>query len=196
MSNKVKFGLKNLYIASVTVGANNAITFGEPVSWPGSVSLTMDPQGESNPFYADDSKFYVSTSNDGYEVTLETALVPDWFLEDYLGQSKDSVGNLIEQNTDHPAYFAALFEFTGDQKAIRHCLFYCQAARPTQEAETKGESAEVKTEEITFTAMALPGTNIIKKKSTDDTTTEAYNSWYQTVTTPSFATAGIPQQGE
>ena len=156
----------------------------------------MDPQGESNPFYADDSKFYVSTSNDGYEVTLETALVPDWFLEDYLGQSKDSVGNLIEQNTDHPAYFAALFEFTGDQKAIRHCLFYCQAARPTQEAETKGESAEVKTEEITFTAMALPGTNIIKKKSTDDTTTEAYNSWYQTVTTPSFATAGIPQQGE
>ena len=196
MSNKVKFGLKNLYIASVTVGANNAITFGEPVSWPGSVSLTMDPQGESNPFYADDSKFYVSTSNDGYEVTLETALVPDWFLEDYLGQSKDSVGNLIEQNTDHPAYFAALFEFTGDQKAIRHCQFYCQAARPTQEAETKGESAEVKTEEITFTAMALPGTNIIKKKSTDDTTTEAYNSWYQTVATPSFATAGIPQQGE
>ena len=196
MSNKVKFGLKNLYIASVTVGANNAITFGEPVAWPGSVSLTMDPQGESNPFYADDSKFYVSTSNDGYEVTLETALVPDWFLEDYLGQSKDSVGNLIEQNTDHPTYFAALFEFTGDQKAIRHCLFYCQAARPTQEAETKGESAEVKTEEITFTAMALPGTNIIKKKSTDDTTTEAYNSWYQTVTTPSLTVAGIPQQGE
>ena len=72
MSNKVKFGLKNLYIASVTVGEGNAITFGTPVSWPGSVSLTMDPQGESNPFYADDSKFYVSTSNDGYEVTVET----------------------------------------------------------------------------------------------------------------------------
>ena len=87
MSNKVKFGLKNLYIASVTVGEGNAITFGNPVSWPGSVSLTMDPQGESNPFYADDSKFYVSTSNDGYEVTLETALVPDWFLKDYLGHS-------------------------------------------------------------------------------------------------------------
>ena len=85
MSNKVKFGLKNLYIASVTVGEGNAITFGTPVSWPGSVSLTMDPQGESNPFYADDSKFYVSTSNDGYEVTVETALTPDWFSEQYLG---------------------------------------------------------------------------------------------------------------
>ena len=58
------------------------------------------------------------------------------------------------------------------------------------------QEIEVKTEEITFTAMALPGTDIIKKKSTDDTTTEAYNSWYQTVSTPSFATAVIPQEGE
>ena len=196
MSNKVKFGLKSLFIASVTEAANGEITFGTPRSWPGSVSLTMDPQGDTNAFYADDCKYYVTTSNDGYEVSLETALVPDWFTEEYLGETKDTDGNLVEQTTDSPSHFAALFEFTGDKKAIRHCLFYCQAARPTVEGETKGESAEVKTESISFTSMALPGTNIIKKKSTDDTTTEAYNSWYQTVSTPSFATAGIPQEGE
>ena len=186
MANKVKFGLKNLYIAPYSVSSQGAPTYGTPVAWPGTVSLSMEPQGESNAFYADDTKYYVATSNDGYEVTLETALVPDWFIKDYLGQTVDTVGNLIEQNTDTPAYFAALFEFTGDQKAIRHCLFYCQASRPTQEAETKGESAEVKTEEIKFTAMAIPGTDIIKKKSTDDTTSAAYEAWYTTVAVPTF----------
>ena len=190
MSNKVRFGLKSLYIASVTVGAQGAVTFGTPRAWPGSVKMTMDPQGDSESFYADDSKYYVSTANDGYEVTLETALVPDWFLEEYLGMTQDTEGNLVEQTTDTPAHFAALFEFTGDEKAIRHCLYYCQAARPTQEAETKGESAEVKTEEITFTAMAIPGTDIIKKKSTDDTTSAAYAAWYTTVSTPSFPASG------
>jgi len=196
MANKVKFGLKNLYVAAVTEG-ESGVTFEAPTSWPGSVSITMEPQGESNAFYADDSKFYVANSNDGYEITLETALVPDWFLSAYLGQSTDTEGNLVEKTTDTPAYFAMLFEFTGDQKAIRHCLYYCQAARPTQEAETKGESAEVKTEEITITAMALPGTDIIKKKSTTDTTSAAYTAWYQTVASPTFPAAkteGIPEQ--
>lgn len=185
MENKVKFGLKNLYIASVTEG-QSGITFGTPQKWPGLVSLSMEPQGDSSAFYADDTKYYVATSNDGYEVTVETALVPDWFRENYLGETKDTDGNLVEQNTDLPKYFAALFEFTGDQKATRHCLYYCQASRPTQEGETKGESAEVKTEEIKFTAMALPGTNVIKKKSTEDTTSAAYAAWYTTVSTPSF----------
>lgn len=146
----------------------------------------MEPQGESNAFFADDSKYYVANSNDGYEVTLETAMVPDSFLEDYLGQTTDIDGNLVEKTTDSPAHFALLFVFTGDTKAIRHCLFYCQSERPTQEAETKGESAEVKTEEITITAVALPGTDIIKKKSTEDTTSSAYSSWYTTVATPTF----------
>ena len=58
MSNKVKFGLKNLYIAPVTEGGSG-ITFGTPKAWPGSVSLTMEPQGETSPFYADECKYYV-----------------------------------------------------------------------------------------------------------------------------------------
>lgn len=196
MSNKVKFGLKSLFIAKVTEGTDGAITFGAPRSWPGSVSLTMDPQGDTNAFYADDCKYYVTTSNDGYEVSLETALVPDWFTEEYLGETKDTDGNLVEQTTDSPNHFAALFEFTGDKKAIRHCLFYCQASRPTVEGETKGESAEVKTESISFTSMALPGTNIIKKKSTEETDATKYANWYNEVVTPQFTTVGIPQEGE
>ena len=185
MENKVKFGLKNLYIASVTEG-QSGITFGTPKRWPGLVSLSMEPQGDSSAFYADDTKYYVATSNDGYEVTVESALVPDWFRKDYLGERTDTDGNLVESNTDTPNYFAALFEFTGDQKATRHCLYYCQATRPTIEGETKGESAEVKTEEIKFTAMALPGTDVIKKKTTEETTTAKYDAWYTSVSVPSF----------
>lgn len=185
MGNKVKFGLKNLYIAGAAE-TPTGIIFGVPKRWPGLVSISMEPQGENSAFYADDTKYFVATTNDGYEVTVETALVPDWFKKDYLGQTEDSEGNLVEQNTDMPKYFAALFEFTGDQRATRHCLFYCQATRPTEEAETKGESAEVKTEEIKFTALALPGTNIIKSKTTDNTTQAAYDAWYTEVVIPTF----------
>lgn len=92
--------------------------------------------------------------------------------------------------------FAALFEFNADKRSIRHCLFYCQASRPTLEGETKGESAEVKTESISFSAMAIPGTDIVKKRSTDDTTSDAYQNWYKTVTVPQFTATGIPAQDD
>ena len=40
-NNKVMFGLKNVYYASVTVGTNS-VTYGTPIAWPGAVSLSLD----------------------------------------------------------------------------------------------------------------------------------------------------------
>ena len=63
MANKVKFGLKNVHYAVVTETADaqtGAITstYTTPKAWKGSVSITMDPNGEDVPFYADDSDYY------------------------------------------------------------------------------------------------------------------------------------------
>ena len=54
--NKVKFGLRNCYYAKATMGASGDITFGTPVAMPGAVSLSLDPEGESENFYADVSR--------------------------------------------------------------------------------------------------------------------------------------------
>ena len=50
--NKIKFNLKNVHVAVLTK-ANGEYTYGTPVALPGAVSLSMEAEGESNPFYAD-----------------------------------------------------------------------------------------------------------------------------------------------
>ena len=56
-NNKVQYGLKNVYYATVTVGTNS-VTYGTPVAWPGAVSLSLSAEGDTNDFYADNIKYF------------------------------------------------------------------------------------------------------------------------------------------
>ena len=44
-TNKVQYGLKNVYYATVTVGTNS-VTYGTPVAWPGAVNLSLSAEGK------------------------------------------------------------------------------------------------------------------------------------------------------
>ncbi len=60
-TNKVKFGLKNCHYAKATLDPDtNTVTFGTPVAIPGAVNLSMDPEGDNEPFYADDMVYYMT----------------------------------------------------------------------------------------------------------------------------------------
>ena len=59
MANKVQYGLKNVYYATVTVGTNT-VTYGSPVAWPGAVSLSLSAEGDTNDFYADNIKYFTA----------------------------------------------------------------------------------------------------------------------------------------
>lgn len=120
-ANKVKFGLKNVHYAPLTVGEGGEITFGTPVPIPGAVSLSMDAQGDQSTFYADDMAYYVTSANDGYKGTLEIALIPDSYRKDVLGETEDETDKVLVENVSaEPKPHALLFEFAGDQKAVRH----------------------------------------------------------------------------
>ena len=187
--NKVKYNLKNVHAAILTKGDDGTYTYAKPVAIPGAVSLSLDAEAESNPFYADGVVYFRSTSNNGYSGDLEMALIPEWFRTDILQEEKDSNGVLIERSDiTESVYFALLFEFDGDQKAIRHVMYNCTASRPTIESQTKESSIEPGTETLSIAADPRED-GLVKSRTGDDTSTATYNNWYKNVYVPSATAA-------
>lgn len=189
--NKVRYNLKNVYYAKMTggdVAADGTATYGDPVKWPGAVSLALDPEGDSNKFYADGIVYFQSNANNGYSGDLEMALIPDDFRVDILGDIVDGKGVLIENKDAAPIHFALLFEFDGDQKAIKHVLYNCTVARASIEGETIEDAIEPKADKLTLTATSVfnsaLNTNIVKARSAEDTDATAYAAWDTAVYQP------------
>lgn len=189
--NKVKFGLTNCHYAPVTIAEDGTVTFGTPVAMPGAVSLSLDAEGDNNPFYADDCVYYMVSNNNGYSGDFELALIPESFLTDILKEEEDANGVLAENKNVEPEHFALLFEFTGDQKKIRHCLYYCSATRPSMEGDTKEDSTEVKTEKLSLTVSPMPN-GLVKVKTGTNTTDAVYAAWYDKVYEPVAKTTTTP----
>lgn len=189
-ANKVKFGLKNVHYALLTTGDEGAVSFGTPVAIPGAVNLSLDAQGEPSTFYADDIAYYVTAANDGYSGTLEIALIPDSFRKDVLQDTEDQTDKVLIENVSAESKpFALLFEFAGDQKAVRHVLYNCSATRPGLTGATTTNTKEPTTESMTITASPLSNGNV-KAKTTPDTPDAKYNAWYQSVWQPAEAGVG------
>ena len=186
--NKVTFGLSNAHYALITEGTNGEITYGEPVRLPGAVSLTLEPKGEQADFYADNLVYYTTSANQGYDGTLEVALLTEEFRTEVLGETLTGTDNVFSESANaNPKKIALLFEFDGDVKATRHLLTNVSVSRPGLNAATKTESTEPGTGELSFVAGPRPSDYVIKL-STGSTTTEAvYNSWYTAVYTPTGA---------
>lgn len=178
--NKVKYNLKNTHYAKMTVGEDGKVTFAKPVAIPGSVSISLDAQGDISPFYADGIVYYKSAANNGYEGDLEIALVPESFRTDILGETLDDNKVLVENSEAHGEAFALLFEFSGDEKAIRHVLYNCAATRPSLESQTKETSIDPVTETLKVSATSLSDGRV-KAKTGNDTVSAVYDSWYSKV---------------
>lgn len=187
-NNKVKYGLKNVHYAVATIAADGSATYGTPVKWPGAVNLSMDPEGDTNRFRADNIDYYVSESNNGYNGDFESALIPDSFREDILGDIRDSKGVLIENAGAPTKVFALLFQFEGDQKATRHVMYNCTCSRPSVTGQTTESTIEPQTETARITAASIYNAtldkDIVKAKTNADTDETTYNGWFENVYQP------------
>jgi len=193
--NKIKYGLKNVHVALLTKGDDGTFTYGTPRAIPGAVSISLDAEGEMNPFYADNIVYFRTVSNNGYTGDLEIALIPDWFREEVLQEVKDTKGVLVEtSNITDVQYFALLFQFEGDKKAVRHVLYNCTANRPTVESQTKEDTIEPNTETLSLTADPRED-GLVKARSGDDTNEDTYKNWFTRVYVPTVSTDGTVVTG-
>lgn len=150
MKNKILYGIEKCYISKITE-ENGQISYGTPFEMPGVTGFRPEPQGETTPFYADNVKYFIANSNQGYEGELTLAIAPEDFLTQILGQTKDINGALIENADDKTARFAFMFQGKGDQTESRYVYYDCTATRPSREHNTQEESIEVATDSITIT---------------------------------------------
>ena len=124
------------------------------------------------------------------------ALIPDWFREEYLREIKDKKGVLVESaNITEQTYFALLFEFDGDVKRIRHCMYQCSASRPSVSSQTKESNITPVTETLNITADPRSD-GLVKTKTADDTNDATYANWYKTVYIPQVTEEEMNGEGD
>lgn len=195
MANKIKYGLKNVHYAIGSLQTNGSMTYSTPVPFPGATALSLEPQGENSPFYADNIVYWVGANNTGYQGDLEIARVIDSFKKDVLGMINDGKSVLVEDANAPAVHFALLFQFEGDDKATKHVMYNCTATRPSAAGNTKAESIEPQTESITITATSVYNAtldaDIVKAEANGDSDSTTYSNWFNTVylpTAPSTST--------
>lgn len=182
MANKVQYGLKNVYYATVTVGTST-VTYGSPVAWPGAVSLSLDAEGDTNDFYADNIKYFTAIANNGYSGDFESAMIPDSFKTSIMGEVAGSgakSGIMFEDATVQPKAFALLFQFEGDESATKYALYNCKMSRPSLESSTTEDGIEVQTVTGEITASPRAFDNIVKGVCASTSAT-AYTNWFTAV---------------
>lgn len=176
--NKIKFGLSNVHY-SVIEEVSGVDTFGTPTKIPGAVSLTLTAKGEPSEFYADDMAYFVTHSNEGYDGTLEIALIPDSFRTGVLGDKQDINGALFEDADAIPKRIALMYELKGDANGTRHVNFNVSVSRPDINAETRTDKIDPKTETLKITASPSPQTRYVRAKIKQGQV--GYNTFYNNV---------------
>lgn len=198
-ANKVKYGLSRVHYAKVTetvsTTGETTTTYGSLKALAGAVSLTLSSSAEKQVFRADNEDYFVSYGAGGYEGDFEVARVNEDFLKDILGYVEDDDGILVEssKNFNTTNYFALVFEFDGDKRATKHCLYKCSASRPDIASTTTGEGGTIDPTTETLTLTVVPRADAdkyIHLQTQETTSTAVSEAWYTAVPIPTFSSEG------
>lgn len=191
-TNKVRFGLEKAYYALLQEGG----TFATPVALNGAVSLSINAEGNSSNFYADNCPYVTFSTNTGYTGELELATLEDADAQALLGEIQAANGVIYEDADAQPAQFALLFQTGGNIYDKRYAMYNCTLSRPSMSASTTTDSTDPDTITLSFTAIPLEMTvdgaekKVVKGVIENNEAGQAvYDAWYTAVQTPATVSA-------
>jgi len=190
--NKVKFGLKRVAFAIATIADDGSATYGDVITFPGARSLSMEPQGAGEPWYADDGVYYYNSAPTSRQGDLEMARIIDEFKKQVLGYIQDEKGLLLEDMNPEEVHFALLFETMNDKKRRRYVMYNCMATAPTVGSATNEGSKEPQTESSTINSMGIWVESFGKwfdhAETTPETDATSFANWFSAVQLPTAPT--------
>lgn len=143
-------GLKDLFVAPVTIGAGGAETWGTPKRLAKAITAKLSVEVAEAILYADDGADEIIKEFVSGELELE---VNDLTPEDtamLLGQLQDDDGVLFAGDDDEAPYFAIGFRARKPRGQYKYVWLYkVKFAQPDEEYKTKGDSVEFNTPTIT-----------------------------------------------
>lgn len=181
--NKVEFGLTNVHYATFERLEDGSYKYDTPVRVEGAVSLTLNPVGDESKFYADNGVYFSRFANNGYEGTLNIAIITDKLRTDVLGEKMVN-GGFLETADARPKDVALMFEIDGDVEQTRFVYYNCSIARPSKTANTVAESIEIEGQELTFSAKPRLNDKAIRWNTGEATPEEVYNDFFKAVVEP------------
>jgi len=163
--------------------------WGIPKAVPGAVGFSTSPEGDTTEFYADNTKYFTYTTNNGYTGDLEMANIPDEILAEMLGMTIDSNGMLVESANDVGKEFALMFQVQGDKKNRRMVYYHCKADRPSEENSTNEASVNPTTDTLSLTMLPTEDENkfVKGKLQLSDTNQTVYDAFFDAVLLPNVA---------
>ena len=185
-SNKVEFGISNLHVGTYSVDSNGNVTLGTPYHQKGAVSLSLDPESDSNDFFADNIKYWSGYSDNGFSGTVKAARYDTAFKIQFLGYAALNGGGIGKVKTAVKPNVYLAFETEGDMEKRRVLLLNATLGEIKREFATIEDKKEPATEELDINVIGDNSLGLtIVSYAPGDT---GYSTLFTEPTMPSIAT--------
>lgn len=174
-------GLRDLYRAPITEAADGTETYGTPVRMAKAISAELSVEVAEAILYADDGADEVVKEFVSGELKLNVNDLLPADLAALLGQTQDDDGVVYAGENDDPPYFAIGFRAKKANGQYKYLWLYkVKFAIPSETYNTKGDSIEFATPEITGQFIKRADGNW-KAEHVADPTEAAAASWFAAV---------------
>ena len=151
---KVRTGVRNLYVAMLNSDSVSGLAYETPERVPGLIKIDVNPGANVDTLYADNKAAIVYSTVGVVDVTIEKDSLPDDLLTEILGRPVEGAVNFVTNSNNAP-YVAIMYEQTysdGTSSFVK--LFKGKFVEPDVSSETKNDSVNFQTGSITAQFVA------------------------------------------